>query len=37
MTKAFIEDYCDDSGAIDWLRLVRSTSGNYDLDKFLPG
>ena len=36
MTKAFIEDYCDDSGAIDWLRLVRSTSGNYDLDEFLP-
>ena len=37
VTKAFIDDYCDESGAIDWLRLVRSTSGNYDLDKFLPG
>ena len=36
VTKAFIDDYCDESGAIDWLRLVRSTSGNYDLDKFLP-
>ena len=36
VTKAFINDYCDESGAIDWLRLVRSTCGNYDLDKFLP-
>ena len=36
LTRAFIEDYCEQSGAIDWLKLVRSTSGNYDLDKFLP-
>ena len=35
LTKAFIETYCDDSGAIDWLRLVQDNSGNYDLDKFL--
>ncbi len=37
LTKAFIDDYCDESGAIDWLRLVQSNSGNYDLDKVLPG
>ena len=36
LTKAFIEDYCDQTGAIDWLKLVRYNSGNYDLDKFLP-
>ena len=34
LTKAFIDDYCDASGAIDWLKLVRRTSGNYDLDRF---
>ena len=33
LTKAFIEDYCEQSGAIDWLKLVRSNSGNYDLDR----
>ena len=35
LTKVFIEDYCDESGAIDWLKLVQSSCGNYDLDKFL--
>ena len=35
LTKQFIDGYCDESGAIDWLKLVQSTSGNYDLDKFL--
>ena len=35
LTRAFIDDYCDESGAIDWLKLVRSSCGNYDLDKFL--
>ena len=35
LTKAFIDGYCDPSGAIDWLKLVRHTSGNYDMDKFL--
>ena len=35
LTKMFIDDYCDDSGAIDWLKLVKYNSGNYDLDKFL--
>ena len=36
LTKAFIDGYCDSSGSVDWLKLVRSTSGNYDLDRFLP-
>ena len=35
LVKAFIDEYCDASGAIDWLRLVQANSGNYDLDKFL--
>ena len=35
-TKKFIEGFCDDSGAIDWVKLVEFNSGNYDLDKFLP-
>ena len=36
LTRAFIEEYCDGTGAIDWLKLVQSNSGNYDLDRFLP-
>ena len=35
LTKAFIETYCDQFGAIDWLKLVQANSGNYDLDQFL--
>jgi len=34
-TKQFIEEFCDHSGAIDWVRLVEFNSGNYDLDQFL--
>lgn len=34
-TKQFIERFCDNSGAIDWVRLVEFNSGNYDLDEFL--
>ena len=33
LTKMFIDDFCDPSGAINWLKLVRHNSGNYDLDK----
>ena len=36
LTKDFIDSFCDQSGAIDWLKLVRFNSGNYDLDRFLP-
>ena len=35
LTRDFIEGFCNESGAIDWLGLVRFTCGNYDLDKFL--
>ena len=35
-TKEFIDRFCDDTGAIDWVKLVGFNSGNYDLDKFLP-
>ena len=34
-TKEFIDRFCDDTGAIDWVKLVGFNSGNYDLDKFL--
>ena len=30
-TKKFIDDFCNESGAIDWVRLVEFNSGNYDL------
>lgn len=35
-TKLFIDQFCDDTGAINWIKLVEFNSGNYDLDKFLP-
>ncbi len=35
-TKLFIDRFCDDTGAIDWVKLVEFNSGNYDLDGFLP-
>jgi len=34
-TKEFIESFCDDTGAIDWVKLVEWNSGNFDLDKFM--
>jgi hypothetical protein len=34
-TKHFINDYCESAGAIDWVKLVKFNSGNYDLDRFL--
>jgi len=34
-TKEFIDRFCDDTGAIDWVKLVEFNSGNYDLNKFL--
>jgi hypothetical protein len=36
LTKRFLEEFFDSSGAIDWAKLVKFNSGNYDLDKFLP-
>ena len=37
LVKAFIDDFCYDSGAIDWIRLVQFNSGNYNPAKVLPG
>jgi hypothetical protein len=31
----FIDRFCDQDGAIDWVKLVKFNSGNYDLDKFI--
>jgi len=36
-TKKFINDFCDDAGNIDWIRLVEWNSGNFDLDHFMSG
>ena len=35
LTKEFIDRFCDQTGKIDWLKLVRFNSANYDLDGFL--
>jgi hypothetical protein len=35
-TKLFLDNFCDETGAIDWVRLVEFNNGNYDLDEFLP-
>jgi len=34
-TKMFIDRFCDDDGAINWVKLVEFNSGNYDLGKFI--
>ena len=33
-TKEFIDQYCENDGSIDWIRLVEFNSKNYDLDRF---
>lgn len=35
LTKQFIDRFCDETGAIDWPKVVEANSGNYDLDKQL--
>jgi hypothetical protein len=35
-THQFFERFCEDNGAIDWVKLVEFNSGNFDMDKFLP-
>jgi len=35
-TKSFVERFCDSNGTINWVKLVESNSGNYDLDQYLP-
>lgn len=34
-TKLFLDNYCDDSGDINWDKLVEFNSGNYDLFKII--
>ena len=34
LTLQFIKSFCDDSGIIDWPKLIKANSGNYDLDTF---
>jgi len=34
-TREFIGGFCDESGTINWVKLVEFNSGNYDLDKFV--
>lgn len=36
LTRQFIEQFCDESGAIEWPKLAEFSSGNFDLDDFLP-
>ncbi len=36
-TKKFINSFCDEAGAVDWVKLVEWNSGNFDLDKFMAG
>lgn len=31
----FIQQFCEPSGDIDWEKLIKYNSGNFDLDKFL--
>lgn len=33
LTKQFIDRFCDETGQIDWQKVVEANSGNYDLDK----
>lgn len=35
LTREFIRDFCDESGAIDWVKLVEWNSGNFDFDRFI--
>lgn len=33
-TKAFLDDFCDASGSINWERVVAFNSANFDLEEF---
>lgn len=33
-TKEFIDRFCDETGAIDWIKLIEFNSSNYDLYNF---
>lgn len=34
-TGQFISKFCDPTGAIDWVKLVKFNSNNFDLDQFI--
>jgi hypothetical protein len=34
-TKLFIDNFCDEDGSINWIKLVEFNSGNFDLDTVL--
>lgn len=34
-SREFLLEFCDQSGAIDWVKLVEYNSGNFDLNKFV--
>jgi hypothetical protein len=36
LTGQFMDRFCEDTGAINWVKLVEFSCGNYDLDKVLP-
>lgn len=36
LIKEFINRFCSSNGDIDWSKLIRANSGNYDLDEFFP-
>lgn len=33
LVKLFIEKFCDENGIINWIKVVKSNSENFDLDK----
>ena len=34
-TKSFIDEYCDAKGNINWVKIVKFNSENYDLNEFI--
>ncbi len=34
LTRNFIDQFCDPSGMINWDKLIKENSGNFDLDQF---
>lgn len=34
LTHKFIQEFCDSTGLIDWSKVLKANSGNYDLDQF---
>lgn len=35
-TRSFVDQFCDAKGNINWVALVAASSGNFDLDEYLP-